>query len=90
MRRSDLGYALLLSVPVGVGVAIAVYQTAGGFPANPLALGGGLATTVAVFALVVAGVRPGSDAPERDAPDAQGGSVPADPSPPDRQTEDDR
>lgn len=64
MRRSELGYAVLLSVPVGVGVALAVYQTTGGFPGNPLALGGGLLTVVAIFALVALGVRSGPDVPE--------------------------
>lgn len=61
MRRSELGFAVLLSVPVGVGVALAIYQTLGGFPGNPMALGGGLLTTLAIFLLVVLGVRPPAD-----------------------------
>lgn len=64
MRRSELGYAVLLSVPVGVGVALAVYQTTGDFPGNPLAVGGALLTIAVIFSLVVLGVRGGPDAPE--------------------------
>lgn len=62
MRPSHLGYAVLFSVPMGVGVALAVYQMSGDFPLNPLALGSGLVVTVGIFLLVLAGVRPGPDA----------------------------
>lgn len=62
MRSSVLGYAVLLSVPPGVGVALAVYQMSGDFPDNPLAVGAGLAVTVGVFLLVVAGAHGTADA----------------------------
>lgn len=49
-----IGYATLLSVPVGVGVALAVLETTHGQMVT-LALAGGSLTIVLLFGLVLAG-----------------------------------
>lgn len=53
--RQTVGFALLLSVPPGLGVTAAVSMRAGGGALTPLALGAGAITFVALFLLVVAG-----------------------------------
>lgn len=52
--REAVGYALLFSVPVGVGVAIAVLETTAG-TMDRLALAGGATATVCIFVLVLLG-----------------------------------
>lgn len=64
MRYDHLGFAILLSLPPGVGVALAVLRTAGTSSSYPLALGAGTVTTLVIFVVVFAGIRPGSDARE--------------------------
>lgn len=66
LDAETLGYALLFSVPVGVGVALAVLATTAGTYMTTAAVGGLLAA-VLVFLLVVAGARgrPDEDAAER-------------------------
>lgn len=56
MDTETLGYALLFSVPVGVGVALAVLATTAGTYTTTAAVGGGLAAVV-VFLLVAVGAR---------------------------------
>lgn len=51
MSREELGFALLLSVPVGVGVALAVLKTSGGYDPQ-LSVAAGVVTTLALFILV--------------------------------------
>lgn len=55
MNRVELGWAVLLSVPVGIGVWLAVLRTSGG-RSDVLAVAAGLAAATAVFLVVVAGV----------------------------------
>lgn len=50
-----LGYAFLLSVPVGVGVVLAFGVTTGRL--SPLAVGAGATTALVIFALVLGGAR---------------------------------
>lgn len=50
-----LGYAVLLSVPVGVGVVLAFGATLGRL--TPLAVASGALATLVVFVLVLAGAR---------------------------------
>lgn len=64
MNAEALGFAALLSVPVGVGVALAVLETTAGALPGTAALAGAVAAA-AVFALVVAGVAVGSSDEER-------------------------
>lgn len=52
--RTGLGYALLLSVPVGVGVSMGVLKAAGGGLWSPLVVGSGIVTALAIFSFVVA------------------------------------
>lgn len=56
MDTEALGYAVLFSVPVGVGVALAVLATTAGTYTTTAAVGGTLAAVV-VFLLVIAGAR---------------------------------
>ncbi|MGM0592367.1 MAG: hypothetical protein ACQETI_12220 [Halobacteriota archaeon] len=53
--RTALGYALLLAVPVGVGVSVGMMRATGGGAFHPFVFGGGILTAVVVFALVVLG-----------------------------------
>lgn len=53
--RTALGYAVLLSVPVGVGVAGAMMRGTGGGPFATMVVIPGAVATVVVFLLVVAG-----------------------------------
>lgn len=52
MERQVLAYALLFSVPTGVGVALAVMVTTRG-TAVWMAVGGAVLTTVLIFLLVM-------------------------------------
>lgn len=61
MRYADIGYALLFSLPVGGGVAVATLRATGGDASNPLVVGAGLATALAIFLLVVVAVAAGPD-----------------------------
>lgn len=59
MRATELGWALLLSVPVGVGVLMAVYMTLGDYV---LGVGAGGIAALAIFLVVAAGAAVGSEA----------------------------
>ncbi|MFC7203440.1 hypothetical protein ACFQJC_07945 [Haloferax namakaokahaiae] len=48
-----VGYALLFSVPIGVGVTLMMTKVVAGPLTTPLVVGPGLAIAVVVFALVV-------------------------------------
>lgn len=61
MDRATLGYALLFSLPVAVGVAGAMMRGTGGGPLAPLVAGPATVAAVAVFLLVVAGASGGRD-----------------------------
>ena len=52
-RRVALGYALLFSLPVGVGVAVMLLRVTGGRPTDAIVVGPSLALAAAVFLLVV-------------------------------------
>ncbi|MFD1684504.1 hypothetical protein [Halobellus litoreus] len=52
-RRVALGYALLFSLPVGVGVAVMLLRVTGGRPTDAIVVGPSLALATAVFLLVV-------------------------------------
>lgn len=52
MRRDVLGFATLLSVPPGVGIAIATLRV-GGDAATSLSAVAGVTTTVALFSILV-------------------------------------
>jgi len=57
-----VGYALLFSVPVGVGVTVMMTRVAPGELTDPLVIGPGLALAVGVFALVVVAATTGENA----------------------------
>lgn len=61
---SNLAMALLLSVPVGVGVMLATLKVTGGDYANPLVAASGVITTVVLFVIVVAGFATGREDPD--------------------------
>lgn len=52
MHGERLGYALLLSVPVGVGVSIGAWKVRGRL--DPLVVGAGLVTTLAILLVLAA------------------------------------
>lgn len=60
MDRTELGYAVLLSLPVGVGVSMGFLKATGGELTDPLVVGAGVVAALAVFALAVLGVAVGS------------------------------
>lgn len=65
MDRTAIGWALFLSVPVGVGVMLAVSQTAGRL--SVLAVGAGTVVALVLFGLVVGGAYGAApDTDERD------------------------
>ncbi|PSQ09494.1 hypothetical protein BRC98_05970 [Halobacteriales archaeon QS_7_68_65] len=66
MERSDLGYAVLFSVPVGVGVSMGVLRMAGGGLTNPVVAGAGTVAALVLFAFVVAMLATGSPDEERE------------------------
>ncbi|MFB6080736.1 MAG: hypothetical protein ABEJ81_07050 [Haloferacaceae archaeon] len=55
VTRAALGYALFLSVPVGLGVASAVMRGAAAGPFAPVVVVPGVVAALAVFLLVLAG-----------------------------------
>lgn len=59
-RRATLAYAVLFSVPVGVGVAGAMMRGTGGGPLAPLVAGPAVLSAAVVFLLVVAGASGGT------------------------------
>lgn len=59
MNLEHLGLAVLLSVPVGVGVSTAVLRTTGRQPFDPWVLAPGLVTAAVLFAFVVVAVHTG-------------------------------
>lgn len=65
MERAALGYAVLFSVPVGVGVSMGVLRMAGGGLTNPLVVGAGTVAALVLFAFVVAILATGSPDDER-------------------------
>lgn len=60
MKPVEFGWAVFLSLPVGVGVWLAVLKTSGG-RSGLLAMGAGLGATLLVFLVVVGGVIDWSD-----------------------------
>ena len=56
-----VAYALLFSVPIGVGVTVMMTKVVPGRLTNPLVVGPGLLLAVAVFALVVVAARSGEN-----------------------------
>lgn len=56
-----VGYALLFSVPVGVGVTVMMTRVTPGTLTDPLVVGPGLVLAVAVFLLVVVAARSGEN-----------------------------
>lgn len=50
--RERFGWALLFSLPMGVGIALATARMARAPPTHPLVLGSGAVATVLLFALV--------------------------------------
>ena len=60
MDRTEFGFAVLFSVPVGVGVSMGTLKAAGGGFTDPLVIGTGALAALAVFVFVVAGVAVGS------------------------------
>jgi hypothetical protein len=60
MNRAELGYAVLLSLPVGAGVSVGFIKATGQGPADPLVIGAGAVAALAVFTLAIAGVAVGS------------------------------
>ncbi|WP_411963559.1 hypothetical protein [Haloferax sp. YSMS24] len=56
-----VAYALLFSVPVGVGVTVMMTRVTPGTLTNPLVVGPGLVLAVAVFLLVVVAARSGEN-----------------------------
>ena len=65
MERAALGYAVLFSVPVGVGVSMGVLRMVGGGLTNPLVVGAGTVAALVLFAFVVAILATGSPDDER-------------------------
>lgn len=63
MSREELGWALLFSLPVGFGVAVAVLRQSAGHDATVAAIAG-LVTAIAIFLLVALGVYQDDDADE--------------------------
>jgi hypothetical protein len=64
MDAETLGYALLFSLPTGVGVALAILETTAG-TYRTTALAGGALAAVAIFALIVLGRSGGEEDPTR-------------------------
>ena len=60
--RAAIAYALLFSVPVGVGVTVMMTRVVPGNLTTPLVVGPGLLLGIAVFALVVVAARSGENA----------------------------
>lgn len=63
MNREELVWALIFSVPVGLGVSLAVLKASGG-RLSLLVVGPGLLTMIVLFLLVVGGVHEPEDALE--------------------------
>lgn len=64
MDSEALGYAVLFSVPVAVGVWLAFGKATGLPPSDPLVLGGAFICSAATFLLVLLGAGRGSVEPE--------------------------
>ncbi|UVE49881.1 hypothetical protein KU306_13300 [Haloferax larsenii] len=60
--RTAVAYALLFSVPVGVGVTVMMTRVVPGSLTTPLVVGPGLLLGITVFALVVVAARSGENA----------------------------
>lgn len=58
-RREVFGWALLFSVPVGVGVSLAVMRMSGGALLDPIVVLPGVVAAAAVFAFVALAGRDG-------------------------------
>lgn len=52
MASEGVGYAVLFSVPAGVGVSMGVFGMMGGAASNSFVIGSGVVTALAVFSLV--------------------------------------
>jgi hypothetical protein len=81
--RATLGWALLFSVPIGVGVSVAAMRSTGRPPFAPIVAVPGVLSLVAVFVLVAVAARGGS-------PDAVYGPDDADTDPTDADAAPDR
>lgn len=64
-RTARVGWALLFSVPVGIGVGLAVARVGGGLR-NPAVIGSALLFAVPLFALVFAALTINQDQPPGD------------------------
>ncbi|PSP87190.1 hypothetical protein BRC90_11115 [Halobacteriales archaeon QS_4_69_34] len=66
MNATELGFAVLFSLPVGIGVSMGTWKAAGGGLSSPLVVGTGALAALGVFVLVLAGVAVGSVADDGD------------------------
>jgi hypothetical protein len=61
MTPTELGFAILLSVPVGAGVSTAMLRVTGGGIADPLVAGPGIVAALILFAFVLVALETGQD-----------------------------
>jgi hypothetical protein len=62
--RERAGWALLFSLPMGVGIALATGRMARAPPTDPLVFGSGAVATVLLFALVFGATSVNQDEPD--------------------------
>ncbi|MFB6298718.1 MAG: hypothetical protein ABEH65_00480 [Halobacteriales archaeon] len=53
-RRQSIGFAILLSLPVSIGVWMGSFKTLGGGPWHPFVIGPGIVAGLGVFLFVIA------------------------------------
>jgi hypothetical protein len=61
MSAEELGFALLLSVPVGAGVSTAMVRVTGGSLTDPLVAGPGLVTAAVLLGFFLVALRMGEN-----------------------------
>jgi hypothetical protein len=61
MKPTELGFALLLSIPVGAGVSTAMLRVVGGNVTDPLVAGPGIATALGLLAFLLLALETGQD-----------------------------
>lgn len=61
MKPAELGFALLLSIPVGAGVSTAMLRVVGGNVTDPLVAGPGIATALGLLAFFLVALETGQD-----------------------------